>query len=227
MKKNNVRVGIMLAAIFVAWQVLAFAPPFVKNGVFWVSWLFADLAILGQAYVLHIAFANGKAMKSKVYGFPIARLGALYAIAQLVVSFVCIILAAWIPMWVLLIVDVLLLAAAVVGLSAADVVRDEVERQDEKIMQYNSVIRRLYAAVSALAKQSGNDAVANLADNLRHSDPVSSTALAELEQALEEQSERLAAAVKAGETTAIQRLCAEMEQTLIERNARCKLTKHK
>lgn len=225
MKKNNIRALVILAAIFVAWQVIAFASPFVKNGTFWVSYLFADLAILAQAYILHIAFDNGEAIKSKIYGFPIARLGVIYAIVQLAVSLVCMILAKWAPAWVALIVDVLLLAAVVVGLSAADAARDEVERQDVQIKQSVSVIRMLQAKTSALAKQTGNAEIERLAEALRYSDPVSSNALAEVDHTLTEQITELDTAVKAGAFEQIGKLCTEAEQLLVQRNVLCKLSK--
>ena len=227
MKKNNIRALVILAAIFVSWQVIAFAPTFVKNGTFWVSWLFADLAILAQAYILHIAFDNGEAIKSKIYGFPIARLGVIYAIVQLAVSLVCMILAKWAPAWVALIVDVLLLAAVVVGLSAADAARDEVERQDVQLKQSVSVIRTLQAKTSALAKQTGNAEIERLAEALRYSDPVSSEAVAEAENDLSAKINALSTAVKAGQLAESSKLCAEVEQILNERNTLCKLSKQK
>lgn len=227
MKKNNIRALVILAAVFVAWQVVAFAPPFVKNGTFWVSWLFADLAILAQAYILHIAFDNGEAVKSKIYGFPIARLGVIYAIVQLAVALLCMILAKWAPVWIALIVDVLLLAATVVGLSAADAARDEVERQDVQIKQSVSVIRMLQAKTSALAKQTGNADIEHLSEALRYSDPVSSEAVTETENVLTEKINTLSATVKDGLSMDISRLCVEAEQILTERNTLCKLSKQK
>ena len=164
-------------------------------------------------------------MKSKVYGFPIARLGVIYLFAQLTVSLICLILALWVPVWAAVLVDVLLLAAAVAGLSAADAVRQEIQKQDVKTEQSVSVIRKLQAVTAALAKESGSDAVVHLAESLRYSDPVSSEALTESEEELKAQAAELEEAVSGNDSARIRSVCAAMEQTLAARNALCKLNK--
>lgn len=99
MKKNEIRAIAFVLIVLIAFNVVVLTLPFVMNGVFWVSYIFGMLAILLQLTVMKIAFKNGSSVKSKFYGFPIARIGAIYAITQLVVSLIFMLLAHFLPVW--------------------------------------------------------------------------------------------------------------------------------
>lgn len=86
-EKNIIRSWIVLGILLVCYNVVVFFIPFRKNALFAVSWLFTMLAIAAQIYVIRTAFCNGKSVKSKFYGFPIAKLGMGYLAVQLVLSF--------------------------------------------------------------------------------------------------------------------------------------------
>ena len=93
MSKNLMRFYISLGIIFVVFTVISFVLPFERNSVFWIAYLFGVLSIGVQAYIMPHAFQQGSSVKSKFYGFPIARVGAIYLAAQLVVSVICMTLA--------------------------------------------------------------------------------------------------------------------------------------
>ena len=116
--KNRVRSWIALGVILVVYSVVAFAPPFVKNGVFWLSYVFGVVAIAVQLYVMHTAFAKGESVKSKFYGFPVANVGIIYMLVQLAFGILMMIFAAKLPLWIPLIVDVVMLGAAARDCSA-------------------------------------------------------------------------------------------------------------
>ena len=125
MTKNRKRIIIVTAIIFVVFSVIAFAVPFKKGGVFWVTYIFSVISLAVQPFVMHIAFDEGKDINSKLYGFPIARISVVYCIAQTVLSLVFMALGAYVPIWVVIVFDVLLLGAAAVGFIGADSMRDE------------------------------------------------------------------------------------------------------
>ena len=127
LRKNDIRVLSGLAVLIAAYMVVALAVPFVRSSGFWVSFVLTIAAIAAQACLLYSAFRKGESPRSKLYGFPIARIGVMYAAVQIALSFVCMALGKWIPLWLQIIVQVLLLAAAALGFLAADAVRDEVE----------------------------------------------------------------------------------------------------
>lgn len=228
MKDNRKRWWGILAILFVVFTVIAFAVPFKKTTVFVISYLFGAAAIAVQLYVVQTAFYRGADVKSKFYGFPLARIGLMYLAAQLIASLLFMALAAVVPVWLPLIVFVILLGAAAIGLVAADAVRDEVVRQEVKITKDTSFIHALRRQVEELKGMSQDDALkqqlAKLSDEIRYSDPVSSDALAEIEQELEACVAELRTAVGENRDTAAS-LCAKASSLLAARNQLCKETK--
>lgn len=227
--KNRVRSWIALGILFAVYTVVAFALPTVKNGVLWLSYLFGIIAIVAQIYILNTAFFKGKSVRSKFYGFPIANVGIVYLAVQLVLGLVFILLAAVVPLWLPLILYVVLLGIAAVGFIAADAVRDEVERQDNRLEQNVTAMRTLQSKASALVGYCEDTelgaAVRKLAENLRYSDPVSSEATTESEHQLAELMGELEQAVTDKDNNSAVALCKRMGTVLIERNQICKLNK--
>ena len=88
MSKNLKRFYVTVGIIFVAFSVIAFVLPFGHGKVFWVAYLFGVVAIGAQAYVMPKTFVEGSSVRSKFYGFPIARVSTLYLVFQLVSSLV-------------------------------------------------------------------------------------------------------------------------------------------
>ena len=226
--KNKIRTWIVLAIILVVYSVIAFALPFVHTATFWLSYIFAVIAIAVQVYVLHTAFMKEKSVKSKFYGFPVANVGFFYLVTQLVLGLIMMALAAKIPVWIPVVLYVILLGAAAVGFIAVDAMRDEVERQDVQLKKNVSVMRGLQSKVNGIVGLCGADVredVAKLAEELRYSDPVSSDAISEIENDLSACVDELQAAAVDGDNVAVRELCRKTSVTLLERNRLCKLNK--
>ena len=229
MKKNAIRWWVVLGVVLVVYNVLAFALPFPKTAVFAVSYLFTTIAILAQIYVIRTAFYRGEGVKSKFYGFPIAKLGVIYLAVQLIAGLVFMALGLIVPVWLPLALYVVLLGVAAAGFVAADAARDEVVRQEVKLEKDVSRMREFQAkgrALVALNKVSeAARPLEKLAEDLRFSDPVSSEALTEIEDQLAECLAQLQEAVSAQKTEQILSVCREAERILAERNQLCKLSK--
>lgn len=227
--KNEVRGLLALGLVLIAFNVLAFAIPFVKNGLFWLTYVFTMIAILAQGYVFHTSFAKGGSPKSQFYGFPIARVGLIYLAAQLVLGFVGMACATFCPVWVGAIVYILLLVAAAVGILFTETVRDEIARQDVKLKADVSSMRAMQSLATHLVGQCEDEAikavVQSLADDLRYSDPVSSPAIADAERDLDACLKELQQAVVDGDSSAALTLCRRASAALAERNRLCKLNK--
>lgn len=231
MKKNAIRWWVVLGVVLVVYNVLAFALPFPKTAVFAVSYLFTTIAILAQIYVIRTAFYRGEGVKSKFYGFPIAKLGVIYLAVQLIAGLVFMALGLIVPVWLPLALYVVLLGVAAAGFVAADAARDEVVRQEVKLEKDVSRMREFQAKGRALVALNQVSEAARplekLAENLRFSDPVSSEALTEIEDQLAECLAQLQEAVSAQKTEQILSVCQEAEHILAERNQLCKLSKAK
>jgi hypothetical protein len=229
MKKNVIRGYITLAVLFIVLTVIAFAVPFAKTSVFWTAYLFAVVAIVYQIYIFKVSFSGEGDVKSKFYGIPIANVGIVYLIAQLTVSLLEMILALWMPFWVALILDVVITAIAIVGCIAADVMRDEIVRQDESLKKNVANMRSLQSMTASLAGQITNPdikkVVQNLAEEFKYSDPVSSEQTLDIEAELREQALELQKALIDGDDQSGKELANKMLANLKERNRLCGLSK--
>ena len=228
MSKNKLRLFIVLAILFVVLSVIAFALPLAKTATFWISYVFVVIALVVQIYAYPKAFA-GESVKSKFYGFPIARITTVYLIAQLVLSLIFMIAGKWVPVWIPVILFVLMLGAAAIGFISAEGMRDEVERQDVVHKANVGTMRALQSKAVFVASQcedAGTKKALNaFAEALRFSDPVSSAATADIEENLTGLVEELGNAVLDKDFTAAQALCTKASTLLADRNRMCKLNK--
>ncbi|MCH5188313.1 MAG: hypothetical protein J1F63_07900 [Oscillospiraceae bacterium] len=228
--KTQIRGLIVLAIIAVMYSVVVFAVPFAKNTVtFWFSYMFTLAAIGAQYYVMKTAFSKGKDAKSKFYGFPIAKIGVTYLIVQLVLGLLFMALAAYVPVWLPIVLYVVILGVSAIGFIAADVTRDEIERQDMKLKKDVSNMRALQSLSSSMVGLCTNDetkkAVQDLMEEFRFSDPVSSEQTKELEEELMHQLQDAQKAIIDEDNAAVKVLCARIKNTLTERNRLCALNK--
>ena len=125
MEKNNNRQLILGGVVLVLYLVLALAVPFPKTGAYWVAFVFGLIAIAAQVYVMKSAFQKGEPVKSKFYGYPIARIGVIYLIVQIAAAFVLMALgfAFKVPVWAAVAVCVLITGISAIGFIAADIMR--------------------------------------------------------------------------------------------------------
>lgn len=231
MNKNTMR-GLIVGGIFlVVFNLIAFLVPFPRGGTFWVGYIFGLIAILAQAPIWMIAFRDAKSARSKFYGMPIARVGVIYLVAQLIFSFIAMGLA-WVPVvpaWPFIIVSLLFFAAAALGTIATDMTREEIERQDVQIKRDVSKMRELQSLGNSLVRQCEDSAakteLQKLSDALRFSDPVSSEATADSEAELKHLLDELQNALLDGDTAGVCGLCKQAQNVLAERNRICKLNK--
>jgi len=227
--KNSTRSLIVIAIALVVFSVVAFAIPFAHTTAFWVAYGFGALAILFQLYIFKASHAGDGDAKSRFYGFPIARLGVYYLVAQLIVSVIEMALAKVIPTGVTVAVNVLLLALVVIGCITVDAMRDEIIRQDGALKKNVGNMRELQSLSSALVVQCGDEALKpmlqKLADEFRYSDPVSSEKTQELEEDMKVQLGDIQQALVEGDSDGAKKLCGKLMGSLAERNRVCSVSK--
>ena len=229
MTKNASRGLIVLAIVLAVFSLIAFAIPFAHTAVFWIAYGFGVFAILFQLYIFKTSFAGNGDAKSRFYGFPIARLGIYYLVAQLILSVAEMALASLIPAWPVIIINALVLAFALIGCITAETMRDEIVQQDHKLKKNVSTMRELQSLAASMVGQCSDEemknAVKKIADELRFSDPVSSDATAELEAEMRSQLADIQQAVVDGDVEGAKALCGKMPGNLAERNRICSVNK--
>ena len=128
-----------------------------------------------------------------------------------------------------LVLFVVLFGVSAIGFIATDATRDEIVRQDKKIVKDVSYMRNLQSKMNMLVSQCNNaeikTAVKFLAEDIKYSDPVSSDSLKDIERELYFYIEELQKAVVENDANAIE-LCKKTKSVLAERNRLCKLNKN-
>ena len=228
MSKNATRGIITLAVLFVVFTVIAFVIPFPKTTVFWIAYLCGVFAILFQVYIFKSSFGNEDA-RSRFYGFPIARLGIIYLVIQLIASIAEIALAKFIPAWIVIVINVLILAFALIGCITSETMRDEIAKQDGKLKKSVFNMRELQSISATLVDQCSDENLKKdlkkLADEFRYSDPLSSDKTKVLEADLQSRVSDLQQAIVDGDIEGAKALCSKISGCLKERNRICALSK--
>ena len=137
------------------------------------------------------------------YGFPIARIGFIYLVAQVALGGIFMALGHILPWWSATVLFAILLALAVIGLISAEAVVEQIQQQDDKLKKSVTVMRGLQSKVGSMAGQCGEEtaaAVKAFAEELRFSDPVSNDAIADAEAELSAAVDALQDAVIEGNT---------------------------
>lgn len=230
MKKPTLRTIVAAITILLVYNLVVFVVPFAKNPVFWISWVTTLLAFCVTGASLYFSMDRAASTRSRFYGFPIARIGVIYGIAQLIAGFVCMIIGPWIPWWPVVLVFAAGFGAAVLGLIATETVVDQIQQQDFLLKKDTALMRNLQSKTQELAglcdDSNAAAAMKAFAEELRFSDPVSAEALAESEANLANLVALLQDAVADGDAAAVQQLCRRATAVLAERNRLCKLHKN-
>ena len=228
MNRNGARGILILVVLAVVFSVVAFAIPFEKNTVFWIGYACGMFAILFQAYIFRVSLGREDA-RSRFYGFPIARLGVYYLAAQLILSILEIALARFLPVWAVLIVNVILLGAALIGCVTAETMREEILRQDQALKKDVTVMRDLQSQAAALVTSCDDEdlkrSLQKLAEEFRFSDPVTSEKTRELEAELRSRLQDLQQAIVDGNAENVATLADQLTEKLRERNRVCAVHK--
>ncbi len=228
---NEIRWWIGLGTAAVVYNVIAFALPFAKTAVFFLSWAFTMAALAAQVYVIRTAFFKGEGIKSKLYGFPIARVGMIYLAVQAFLGLIFMALGTVVPFWLPLVLYVILMGAALIGLITTEGAREEVERQERKLVKDVGRMKKFRILADTLAREGqimeAKEALKELAEAFRYSDPVSNEALREIEDTLADDLANLQDAVALLEKENALELCRKTKRDLEERNQLCRLHKDK
>ena len=222
MSKNRKLSALILALVFVLFNVIAFAIPTIKTATVWTAYGFTVVAFALQLLVWKQAFDKTETLKSKFLGIPVVHVGIVYLAVQLL-AFALFMAVPTLPAWSAVVACAVILAISAVCLIAFEPARDEINRVEEKVKAKVFYIQSLRVDVELLAEKEINTetktALKNLAEKIRFSDPMSNEAFAELEQKNSDKISELKTA------TEKHSLIAEIELLLLERNKKCKLMK--
>lgn len=221
MKKNSTKGYVILGILFVLISIIAFAVPTVKTATFWIAYVFTAAAFAAQIIIWKKALGKEE-LKSKFLGFPVVHIGIVYAIVQ-TVAFAVFLFVPTLPTWSAIVVCSVIAGVSVVCMISADAGRNEIERVEAKVQKKVFYIRELQVDIELLADNESDAAVktalAQLAERIRYSDPMSSEQLADLENKISIKAAELKTAASKVE------IITELNSLLDERNKKCKILK--
>lgn len=220
--KNFAKGYLVLGIVFLTVCVIAFAIPVPKTGAFWVAFAFTAAAFAVQPFIWKAAFGKGETLKSKFLGFPVLHIGLVYLALQILVLPVFMFVPT-LPAWSAAVVCVIITGVSALCMISADTGRTEIERLDARVAGKVSYIRALQTELEILAEGEKDgkikSSLAELAEKVRFSDPMSHESLKDLEGEISSRVARLKTAGNKAE------LINEITSLLNERNKICKMLK--
>lgn len=226
LKKKNSLIGVY-GIIFVIYSVLFMIIPFEKSGTDWVEYVFTVVAIGLSMGATFYAFGRDDRILSKIYGFPIFRVGILYLIIQIVMSATIIIIDSFVDVavWIPVTVSLILLGLALTGIILTDNTRDIIEKQEAEDVKNTSMMKEILLSAEGARDFCSNldlkKRLTGLVEKIMYSDPVSSAGLSEIEMKIYEAIEGLLQHDEADVIREVERI----ELLLADRNRRCKALK--
>lgn len=233
MKKNGYRYLIITFIILVIYNVAIFAIPFPNNSeaTFWLSWVFGLVAIIAQPVIAYYALKDSESLKSKLYGWPIIKLGYIYLVIQMILTVIFLVVGCFvkIPVWIFIVPTVLVLGFTSIGLITTKTYKEEIEKMEEAAPLNITFIKELRADTKTLAniyqdKPFGKD-LEKLAEEVRFSDPVSSDAVINVETKIAQKYEELKETINKAEIDVVKQSINELMYLVQERNQRVKSNK--
>ena len=220
MKKNSSKGYLILGILFILVSVIAFAVPTSKTTAFWISYAFTVLAFAAQLIIWKVALGCGESLKSKFLGFPVVHIGIVYLVVQ-IIAFIVFLSIPTLPIWSAVVVCAVVAGVSAVCMIASDVGRSEIERVSVKVREKTFYIKQLQTEVELLAGAETDAAtkseLAQLAEKIRYSNPMSDEQLADIE-------DRITAKIAELKSSANKvKIINELNSLLDERNRKCKL----
>ena len=229
--KKSKSVIMIYAIILIVYMIAFLIIPFNKNAASWISFLFTIIAIASSLFVFNFAFNTKETLVSKIYGYPIFRVGAVYALAQLALGIVICTIAAFVavPYWIALLFSVILLGAATIGVIITDNTRDLVEEVDEIVKVDTKNVTRFQVDIASIVDICENAEVKadleKLRELFRFSDPVTNDETREVEESIKTMLSELKTIVADNSASDIKTLTKKITNALNERNRICKESK--
>lgn len=233
MKKYFKYYGICWAIALVVFNVITFVVANETVGLalvgssFWCGYVFITIAFIGNLICSLIFFKEEN--KSKVFlNIPIINLAYSALVVSLIVGAIAMAVPV-IPYWVGAIVDILVFAFYAIAIVKASVAADIVNDVEQNVKAQTFFIKSLTVDAESLIKRAKSDEMKAEAkkvyEAIRYSDPMSNTALANIENQIQNEFNAFADAVKNDDITLAKSSANEFVILINDRNKKCKLLK--
>lgn len=230
MKKQKSVIAVYII-LFILYSVIFFAVPFHKGETAWIAYVFSVIALVFSCVITIYSFSKSDDLRSKVYGFPVFRIGYIYLAVQMILGVILFVIGTFIdvPTWISVVTSIVLLGLALIGVIATDNARDIIEDEEESVAVKTQKMTYFRLDVEGLLEgcqdKELRKSLEHLLEEVRYSDPVSSEELKENEQRLTDTTSKLREEIFAGKVDDAKKTVELVEGLLADRNRRCKAGK--
>lgn len=227
-KKSAIAIYAIVAIVFV---ILTLVIPFDKPAASWVMFAFSLLSMALGAGITIYAFGRPEKLMSKFYGYPMFKVGYIYTVAQLALTFLIYLIGAFVqtPYWVGVVLSIIPLGFVGIGCIAAENIRDYIEEIDNSTVEFTRKVKKFQIDISDILDLCENDSVReplfHLVNKFKYSDPVSSLETKEVETHLSEELQELRVLLKEDDSEKILKKIKSISNQLSSRNRICESSK--
>ena len=193
-KKSIIVIYSIATVVFI---LLTLAIPFEKPAASWMMFAFSIVSLIAGCGITLFAFSKSKELKSKFYGYPVFRIGAIYTAVQLILTVIIYTVGGFVevPLWIGLTLSVLLLGMASIGVITTDNARDYVEEVDVKTSYATKTIKKFNVDIADVLDMCSDENVyaplKKLVEKFKYSDAVSSEATSSIEEQIKNEIDEL------------------------------------
>ena len=233
MTKNSKKYISVVSILVVLYNVLVWAIPFPKNDIatFIISYVASMMALLAQPVIYYIAIHNKDSLKSKLYGWPILKVGYVYGIVQLCTTVLFYIIGAFIeiPTWISIVLTIIIIGFVLIGILVTDTYREEIEKMEISAPITKKFILDLRIDSEAFARKITTEPIhselVDFAELVKYSDPVSTDSLVDFEDEIARKYIEIKELIINEKLIEARNELKEIYILMEERNKRCKATK--
>ena len=233
MKKTFKFYAIIWVICLALFNVISFVTPDEIAGIskfsdsFWIGYIFITLAFIGQLICAYVAFQTEN-LKKLFYNIPLITISYIGLVVMLVVGGLTMAIPN-LPNWIGIIVCLLVSGFTAISVIKATAAAEIVSKIDNKIAAETAFIKTITVDAQNLINRANAPMLKkqceNVYETLRYSDPMSNTALADIEQRIKEEFDALTDAVISDDLDATESSVRELSTLINERNNKCKALK--
>ena len=178
---------IVIAILFVLFNIIAFVIPTAKTSAFWTGYVFTVIAFAVQAYVWYATIGKKQELKSKLLGSSVTYISAVYLAIQFI-AFLIFMFVSSAPNWCAILVCVMILGVSAVCMITTNAGTEMITATENKVSVKRQFIKDLQIEVEMLAETETDSEIKQelleLAKKVRLSDPMSDASLSRIEDEL-------------------------------------------
>ena len=220
------------AIALAVFNVVTFAVPITVNvnkftPSFWIGYIFITLMFIAQL-VCSILFFKQDSKEKRFLNVPVISLSYTALLVSIIVGAVAMAVP-FVPYWVGIILDVLIVAFYAIAIIASKAAADTIENIDNKVKAQTFFIKSLTIDAESLLPRAKSDETKAIAkkiyEAIRYSDPMSNGALSPVESQITIKFNEFSNAVVEDNNPLAETLGNELIILVNDRNKKCRLLK--